>query len=76
MTRVPTPFLIDPPILSWEERARVSSNPYDLAINLEDTLEVAEFLKTVRFNDLFGAYADPDGSLRYTENRRCWFNFS
>ena len=30
---------------SWEERARALDIPYDLAINLEDTLEVALFLK-------------------------------
>ena len=30
---------------SWEERSRALDTPYDLAINLEDTLEVALFLK-------------------------------
>ena len=33
---------------SWEERARALDIAYDLAINLEDTLEVALFLKNVR----------------------------
>ena len=32
----------------WEARARALDVPYDLAINLEDTLEVAHFLKSVR----------------------------
>ena len=31
---------------SWEARARALDIPYDLAINLEDTLEAAIFLKT------------------------------
>ena len=30
----------------WEARARALDIPYDLAINLEDTLEVAHFLKS------------------------------
>ena len=31
---------------SWEARARALDISYDLAINLEDTLEVAQFLKS------------------------------
>ena len=62
--------------LSWEARARALDIPYDLAINLEDTPEVALFLKTVRPAEIFGAYVDPDGSLRYTENSQRWFDLS
>jgi ADP-heptose:LPS heptosyltransferase len=61
---------------SWEERAKVLDNHYDLVINLEDTLEVAEFLKTVPCGEIFGAYVDSDGSLRYTENSQHWFDLS
>src|SRR6266576_3226192 len=61
---------------SWEERAKVTSNHYDLVINLEDTLEVAEFLKTVRCGEIFGAYVDSNGSLCYTENSQRWFDLS
>ena len=61
---------------SWEERAKVSNNHYDLIINLEDTLDVAEFLKTVPCGETFGAYVDSDGSLRYTENSQRWFDLS
>ena len=49
---------------------------YDSAINLEDTLDVAQFLKTVRCGEIFGAYVDSDGSLRYTENSERWFDLS
>ena len=61
---------------SWEERARALDIPYDLAINLEDTLEVAMFLKSVRPAEIFGAYADSSQHLRYTDNSKCWFDLS
>ena len=61
---------------SWEERARALDIPYDLAINLEDTLEVAMFLKSVRPAEIFGAYADSSQRLRYTDNSKCWFDLS
>lgn len=61
---------------SWEARARALDVPYDLAINLEDTLEVAMFLKSVRPSEIFGAYADSSQQLCYTDNSRCWFDLS
>ena len=54
----------------WEARARALDVPYDLAINLEDTLEVAHFLKSVRSAEIFGAYADSSNRLRYTDNSK------
>jgi len=61
---------------SWEERERALDTRYDLAINLEDTMDVAQFLKRVRWSEIFGAYIDSDASLRYTENSRRWFDLS
>jgi ADP-heptose:LPS heptosyltransferase len=61
---------------SWEARARALDISYDLAINLEDTLEAAIFLKSVGPAETFGAYIDSNNSLRYTENSRCWFDLS
>jgi ADP-heptose:LPS heptosyltransferase len=61
---------------SWEERERALDRHYDLAINLEDTLDVAEFLKRLQCSDIFGAYVDGNNSLRYTENSRRWFDLS
>jgi ADP-heptose:LPS heptosyltransferase len=61
---------------SWEARARALDIPYDLAINLEDTLEVALFLKTVRPAQIFGAYADASNRLCYTDNSKAWFDLS
>ena len=61
---------------SWEDREKTLNQHYDLAINLEDTLDVAQFLKTVRCGKIFGAYADSSNSLCYTENSRRWFDLS
>lgn len=61
---------------SWEDRVRASDIDYDLVINLEDTLDVAQFLKTLQCKEIFGAYVDSNNSLRYTENSRCWFDLS
>ena len=61
---------------SWEDREKTLNQHYDLAINLEDTLDVAQFLKTVRCGKIFGAYADSSNSLCYTENSKRWFDLS
>ena len=61
---------------AWMHRERALDSDYDLVINLEDTLEVAQFLKTLRFKEIFGAYIDSNHSLRYTENSKCWFDLS
>lgn len=62
--------------ISWEERERALDTQYDLAINLEDTLNVAHFLNTVRCDEIFGAYADSGDLLKYTENSKRWFDLS
>jgi heptosyltransferase II len=61
---------------SWEERDKVRDMSYDLIINLEDTHEIALFLKTLEFKSLFGSYVDSNGGLRYTEDSRGWFDLS
>jgi len=61
---------------SWEECARALDIPYDLAINLEDTLEVAMFLKRARPAEIFGAYLDSRERLRYTDTSKSWFDLS
>src|SRR5215831_15498741 len=60
----------------WEQRESVRDRRYDLVINLEDTTEVAHFLKTIQYDQLFGAYADSADLVRYTENSRRWFDLS
>ena len=62
---------------SWEERTKTLRTHYDLVINLEDTVDVAQFLKTVRNREIFGAYLDfGNGALRYTANSKRWFDLS
>jgi hypothetical protein len=61
---------------SWEDREKALDRHYNLVINLEDTLSVAQLLKGVECSAIFGAYAGSDNSLRYTENSRCWFDLS
>ena len=61
---------------SWEERANVLDSHYDLAINLEDTVDVAQFLKTIECREIFGAYLGSDNSVTYTASSRRWFDLS
>jgi heptosyltransferase II len=61
---------------AWGDQERALDTEYDLVINLEDTLDVAQFLKTLRCKQTFGAYVDSNNSLRYTENSKCWFDLS
>jgi ADP-heptose:LPS heptosyltransferase len=61
---------------SWDNRTSALDRDYDLAINLEDTIDVAQFLKSVRATEVFGAYLRADNSLGYTENSRQWFDLS
>jgi lipopolysaccharide heptosyltransferase II len=61
---------------SWEARARALDISYDLAINLEDTLDVALFLNNVGPAEIFGAYAESSGRLCYTDNSKGWFDLS
>jgi heptosyltransferase-2 len=62
--------------VAWEQRAQFCDRNYDLAINLEDTADVAEFLPHVKFQKLFGAQADASGNLVYTDDARGWFDLS
>jgi ADP-heptose:LPS heptosyltransferase len=60
----------------WEDRETVRGEEYDLVINLEDDLELAAFVKTVRYRQLFGAYLNGDNQMSYTEDARRWFDMS
>jgi heptosyltransferase II len=62
--------------VSWEQRTQICDRDYDLVINLEDTLEVAQFLPQVKFKQLFGAFIDAHGALVYTDDSRGWFDLS
>ena len=62
--------------LGWEERHLVPSLKYDLVINLEDTLDVASYVRTLNYQQLFGAVAGVDDVLRYSDDSAHWFNLS
>ena len=61
---------------AWEQRESARDRRYDLVVNLEDTPEASCFLKTVEAADFFGAYANSNDALRYTDNSRQWFDLS
>ena len=63
-------------VVSWEDRAQFCDREYDLVINLEDTLDVAQFLPSVKYKKLFGAYTDANGALVYSDDARGWFDMS
>ncbi len=62
--------------LAWEQRHVLPDITYDLIINLEDSLEIAQFLKRLKYKQLFGAYADSDTMLDYTDDSSDWFDLS
>jgi ADP-heptose:LPS heptosyltransferase len=62
--------------LSWEEREYARDSEYDLVINLEDTSDVAAYLRSLVFKQLFGAYLASDNLLRYTDDSKRWFDLS
>ncbi len=62
--------------VAWEDRAQFCDREYDLVINLEDTLEVAQFLPELKYKRLFGACLDANGGLAYTDDSRGWFDLS
>ena len=62
--------------VSWANRSVVQDRGYALIINLEDDLETAQFVKQLECKQLFGAYLDGSGRLRYSENSRRWFDLS
>src|SRR5918911_299066 len=62
--------------VSWEQRQTVADSRYDLVINLEDTIEVAQFVASLKFGKLFGACLNSEGALTYTPDSRRWFDLS
>lgn len=62
--------------VSWEERDALRDRNYDLVINIEDTLDVGAWVKALDFKQLWGAYADSENRMRYTDDSRQWFDLS
>jgi heptosyltransferase-2 len=61
---------------SWEQRQRAADTAYDLVINLEDTADVAGFIKEIKVGRVFGACLDAQDHLTYTPDSKRWFDLS
>jgi len=61
---------------AWEQRVQFCDREYDLVLNLEDTLDVAQFLPQLKYKKLFGAHIDASGALVYTDDSGGWFDLS
>src|SRR5205809_7944055 len=55
-----------PRVLKWQDRSVLKGESFDLVINLEDDVETAEILESVRTDRLFGAYLDGEHRMSYT----------
>jgi heptosyltransferase II len=63
--------------LSWDQRAQAMDKIYDLIVNLEDEIEVAEFVATIENRRLFGAYIERENrKISYTPDASAWFDLS
>ena len=62
--------------IAWENRSVLAGEHYDLVINLEDSVEVGHFLRTLAIKQLWGAYSDSEQRMQYTDDSRSWFDLS
>lgn len=62
--------------LSWDERHKALDRGYELVINLEDEIEVANFAAEAKHARVFGAYTDDGQTVRYTDDACRWFDMS
>lgn len=63
-------------VIKQSEAERTEFGGYDLVINLEDNIEAAKIYMKVPHRQLYGAYLDNDGNMRYTEDSSAWFDLS
>src|SRR2546430_7665818 len=47
-----------------------AGSPLRPAINLEDTIDVAQFLRAVEYREIFGAYLGSNDSVMYTQSSK------
>ena len=62
--------------IAWEDRATAIDRSYDLAINLEDEVEAAEFVASVSSRRIFGARLGESRRVVYTDDAAGWFDMS
>ena len=63
-------------VLTWDERSALSGHTFDLVINLEDDLETASWLESVRSHRTFGALLVQSGTMGYSPDSCQWFDLS
>jgi heptosyltransferase II len=63
-------------VLAWEDRDQAIDTRYDLAINLEDEPQTAQFVEQVAPTRVFGAVLARDGGIAYSEDASAWFDMS
>jgi ADP-heptose:LPS heptosyltransferase len=63
-------------VVLWDDRFSLSGETFDLILNLEDDRETSGILELVRSRRLFGAYANKQGTMTYTDDAREWFEMS
>jgi ADP-heptose:LPS heptosyltransferase len=59
-----------------DQLATLHGEAFDLVLNLEDELDTARFVQRVKSLQLFGAYVDDTGQMRYTDSAKGWFDLS
>ena len=67
---------VDLDVIHWEERSILDGKSFDLVIHLEDDAETARIQQSVRADRRFGAFANGNGRMAYTENASQWFDLS
>jgi hypothetical protein len=63
-------------VVLWDDRLSLSGETFDLTISLEDDRQTAGILEHVRSRRHFGAYANEQGTMVYTDDAREWFGMS
>lgn len=63
-------------VLAWDERVHAADRQYDLAINLEDEPETAEFVRRVQPGRVFGTMHATHTTATYSDDAREWFDMS
>jgi lipopolysaccharide heptosyltransferase II len=62
--------------LAWEDRSILERESFDLVINLEDDIDTVGILDSIRCDRVFGAYANGNGQMSYSQDASKWFDLS
>lgn len=62
--------------LAWNERAALEGEAFDLVIGLEDDVETARLIDSVKAGRIYGAHLNGDGKMAYSGDSKGWFDLS